>query len=80
MAYYCSYNIEDLMLNLQKGVEKKMLMANNGCVGVPFVAQRLTNPNRIHEGAGSIPGLTQWVKDLACCELWFGSRVAVAVV
>ena len=24
-----------------------------------------TNPTRIHEGAGLIPGLIQWVKDLA---------------
>ena len=32
--------------------------------GVPFVVQRLTNPTRIHEVVGSIPGLTQLVEDL----------------
>ena len=33
-------------------------------VRVPFMAQQLTNPTRIHEVVGSTPVLTQWVKDL----------------
>ena len=33
--------------------------------GVPVVAQQLTNPTSIHEGAGLVPVLAQWVKDLA---------------
>ena len=47
------------------------------------MAQWLTNPTRIHEVVGLIPGLAQWVKDLS--ELWcrsqtrLGSSVAVAV-
>ena len=31
--------------------------------GVPFVAQQLTNQTRIHEDAGLIPSLAEWVKD-----------------
>ena len=33
--------------------------------GVPIVAQRVMNLTSTHEDVGLIPGLTQWVKDLA---------------
>ena len=45
-----------------------------------------TNPTRNDEVLGSIPGLAQWAKDPASCELWcssqtrLGAGIAVAVV
>ena len=33
-------------------------------VGVPLVAQWLTNPTRNHGVEGSVPALAQWVNDL----------------
>ena len=47
---------------------KKMLHAKGNqkkARGIPVVAQWLTNPTRNHEVGGLIPGLAQWVKDLA---------------
>ena len=31
----------------------------------PIIVQRLANPTSIHEDTDLIPGLAQWVKDLA---------------
>ena len=43
----------------------KVGMKKKTSVGVPFVAQQLTNLTKIHEVAGLIPVLVQWVKTLA---------------
>ena len=42
----------------------------------PRLAQRVKTPTRIHEDSGSIPGLTQWIKNPAL--LWLWCRLAAA--
>jgi hypothetical protein len=54
-----SQNIEFHLSSLESHLLKMK------CLRVPFVAQWLTNPTRNREVEGSIPGLAQWVKDLA---------------
>ena len=42
------------------------------------MAQWVKNPASIHEDVGSVPGLTQWVKDLVLLGLWH--RLAAAAL
>ena len=54
----------DKLLSIET-LEYHLVTTRNKVLGVPIVAQKLTNLTRIHKDVGWIPGLTQWVKDLA---------------
>ena len=52
----------------EKGIEnifEEIMDENFQNAGVLIVAQWLTNPTRNYEVVGLIPGLAQWVKDMA---------------
>ena len=51
---------KEMELYKLSGKESKIII-----IGVPVVAQWLTNLTQNHEVLGSIPGLVQWIKDQA---------------
>ena len=57
--------INDSELRYEIRYDFAQVQLKNSKFGVPVLAQWLTNPTRSHEISGSIPGLAQWVKDLA---------------
>ena len=50
---------------LKKTKRQKCKKQKKEEMGVPIMSQWLTNLTRNHEVVGSIPGLAQWVGDLA---------------
>ena len=50
---------------LREGDDNFLVIFKTKSLGVPVVAQWLTNPTRNHEVAGSVPVLAQWVRDPA---------------
>ena len=55
---------EHSFLSANKLSERHHCMSKQDMVlGVPVMAQWLTNPTSNHEVVGSIPGLAQWVED-----------------
>ena len=48
---------------IQNNFKNSSVCINCETMGVPAVAQQVTNLTRMHEDEDSIPGLSQWVKD-----------------
>ena len=62
VAHLFMYLVPTCISSLAKCGCSNLLPIKKKNVGVPFVAQLLTNPTRNHEVAGSMSGLAQWVK------------------
>ena len=60
----CNWNRDGDLLP-RPFVSVAMVVALRSQPRVPVVARKVKNLTSVHEDAGSIPGLTQWVKDLA---------------
>ena len=59
------YEIVSVHFKKKSKKESKYMSYRNNYQGIPIVAQWVKSPTSIPEYEGSIPGLTQWIKDPA---------------
>ena len=65
MLLHCISEVSAFLSPFSTNSPKLFKKGCNKIFKEPVVAQLLANSTSIHEDEGSIPGLAQWVKDLA---------------